>query len=80
MYLTRYSKAARTSFLSLFEDYEEDIHEKLQTDVSQCFERKGTSESNFTYEAKDAQGRIAQKLFDGSTKPATQNVLIQLFR
>ena len=80
--MTRYSKKARTSFLKLFENFEEDLDEKLKEDISSCFERTGSSGS-YTYAPKNSQGRIAERIMADSSDtstPAEQNVLIQLFR
>lgn len=80
--MTRYSKAARESFLKLFEAWEEDLAEKLTEDVSTCFRRSG-SPGNYTYQSLNSQGRVAERIMadtSDTTKPAEQNVLIQLFR
>ena len=80
--MTRYSKKARTSFLKLFENFEEDLDEKLKEDISSCFERTG-SPGSYTYTPKNSQGRIAERIMADSSdtsNPAEQNVLIQLFR
>ena len=80
--MTRYSKAARESFLKLFEAWEEDLDEKLKEDVSQCFRRSG-SPGSYSYQGLNSQARIAERIMADSsdaTKPAEQNVLIQLFR
>ena len=80
--MTRYSKAARESFLKLFEAWEEDLAEKLTEDVSTCFRRSG-SPGNYTYQSLNSQARVAERIMadtSDTTKPAEQNVLIQLFR
>ena len=73
-YLTRYSKAFRTSFLQQMEGWKEDFHEQLHCSIEECYKKTTAADNTVSYTPITSQGTIAQELIEKKE----QNYLLQL--